>query len=254
DAYTAEDLRKQGLEKVHFGGIPSLDRLKPKGKDIQLTESDRMIALLPGSRTAEAVRNFKLEMQLALETAQLTSSLVFRAALVPSVMAEAEQIAADMGWTFSQHEAENGNSPWARLSAGGNEDYPKPIEILCYSDAFSDIACRARLVVGMAGLAVDQAMAIGKPIVQIAGEGPQFTYAFAEAQDRLLGLSVRTIGTQAATPAILKEAAQCIVKTVDDEAYLKACVDNGQERFGPFGASARIANLILDNLDKVTAA
>ncbi len=36
--------------------------------------------------------------------------------------------------------------------------------------------------------------AIGKPIVQIAGEGPQFTYAFAEAQDRLLGLSVQTIG------------------------------------------------------------
>ena len=254
DAYTAEDLRKQGIEKVHFGGIPSLDRLKPKGKDIQLTESDKMIALLPGSRTAEAVRNFKLEMQLALETAQINSNLVFRAALVPSVMAEAEQIAADMGWTFSQHEAEKGNSPWARLSAGGNDDYPEPVEILCYSDAFSDIACSTHLVVGMAGLAVDQAMAIGKPIVQIAGEGPQFTYAFAEAQDRLLGLSVQTIGTQAATPAILKEAAQCIVKTVDDETYLKACVDNGQERFGPFGASARIANLILDNLDKVTAA
>ena len=114
DAYTAEDLRQQGLEKVHFGGIPSLDRLKPKGKDIQLTESDKMIALLPGSRTAEAVRNFKLEMQLALETAQINSNLVFRAALVPSVMAETEQIAADMGWTFSQHEAEKGNSPWAR--------------------------------------------------------------------------------------------------------------------------------------------
>ncbi|MGB7087145.1 MAG: hypothetical protein WBD47_16415, partial [Phormidesmis sp.] len=36
DAYTAEDLRRQGLEKVTFGGIPSLDRLRAAGKDIQL--------------------------------------------------------------------------------------------------------------------------------------------------------------------------------------------------------------------------
>jgi hypothetical protein len=41
-----------------------------------------------------------------------------------------------------------------------------------------------------------------------------------------------------------------VVKTVEDEAYLKACVENGQERFGPFGASARIANLILQHLDE----
>ncbi len=252
DAYTAEDLRKQGLSKVHFGGIPSLDRLKPKGKDLQIAEGDTMVALLPGSRTAEAVRNFKLEMQLALEAAQLNPALKFRAALVPSVMAEAQKIAQAEGWTYSQHESADGGKPWVRLKGGETADYSQPVEILCYSDAFSDIACRTKLVVGMAGLAVDQAMAIGKPIVQIAGEGPQFTYAFAEAQDRLLGISVKTIGTQAATPAILKEAARCVVETVEDEEYLKACVENGQARFGPFGASARIANLILTHLDRAT--
>jgi uncharacterized protein (TIGR03492 family) len=246
DAYTAEDLRKQGLEKVTFGGIPSLDRLKPEGKDIQLGEGEKMVALLPGSRTIEAVRNFKLEMQLALEAAQLNPAVKFRAALVPSVMAEVEQIAAQMGWQYEQHSSPD-RPDWVRLS---NSQSTHPIEILCYSDAFNDIACRTTLVVGMAGLAVDQAMAIGKPIVQIAGEGPQFTYAFAEAQDRLLGLSVQTIGKQAATPAILKEAAQCVVKTIEDTEYLAKCVENGQARFGPFGASARIANLILTHLDK----
>ncbi len=139
------------------------------------------------------------------------------------------------------------------LRAGGDELYSEPVEIVCYSDAFSDIVCRCDAVVGMAGLAVDQAMAIGKPIVQIAGEGPQFTYAFAEAQDRLLGLSVQTIGTQAATPAILKEAAACVVKTVEDQDYARKCIENGQARFGPFGASARIANLILTHLDQAIA-
>ena len=190
DAYTAEDLRRQGLEKVQFGGIPSLDRLKPAGKDIQLADGEKMVALLPGSRTAEAVRNFKLEMHLAREAAQLNPAVKFRAALVPSVMAAMAKIAEDCNWQYEQHETE-GRDPWVRLSFGGDEYYPKPVEILCYSDAFNDIACRTTLVVGMAGLAVDQAMAIGKPIVQIAGEGPQFTYAFAEAQDRLLGLWVQ---------------------------------------------------------------
>jgi len=252
DAYTAEDLRKQGLTKVQFGGIPSLDRLKPAGKDIQLAEGEKMVALLPGSRTAEAVRNFKLEMHLAMEAAQLNPAVKFRAALVPSVMAEVAKIAEDCGWRCEQHEAE-GREAWVRLSYGGDEHYSQPVEILCYSDAFNDIACRTTLVVGMAGLAVDQAMAIGKPIVQIAGEGPQFTYAFAEAQDRLLGLSVQTIGEQAATPEILKEAAECVVRTIEDTKYLQACVENGQQRFGPFGAAARIANMILSNMDRAMA-
>lgn len=251
DAYTAEDLRKQGLEKVTFGGIPSLDRLKPAGKDLQLAEPDTMVALLPGSRTAEAVRNFKLEMQLAVEVNRLNPQVKFRAALVPSVMAEIQQIVLDTGWQCTEYQREDGTL-WVKLTHH-SEDGQQPTEIFCYSDAFSDIVCRTHLVVGMAGLAVDQAMAIGKPIVQIAGEGPQFTYAFAEAQDRLLGLSVQTIGKQAATPQILKEAAQCVVKTLGDELYLRACVDNGQKRFGPFGASARIANLILKHLDEATA-
>ncbi|MEM8614870.1 MAG: hypothetical protein AAGF93_22890, partial [Cyanobacteria bacterium P01_H01_bin.105] len=128
----------------------------------------------------------------------------------------------------------------------------KPVvHVQCFSDAFSDIVCHTDLVLGMAGLAVDQAMAIGKPILQIPGPGPQFTYAFAEAQDRLLGLSVKTIGTKPATPEILKEAAQYAVDVIQDEAYLQACIDNGQERFGPFGASYRIAKVVLDTLEKL---
>ncbi len=252
DAYTAEDLRQQGLEKIHFGGIPALDRLKPTGKDLQLADDAQMVALLPGSRTAEAAENLKLEMQMALEVAQIKPSIKFRAALVPSVLAEVKAIATDQGWQYERCSNEQ-QADWARLSHPGTEAYPNPVEILCYSDAFSDIAYRCNLVIGMAGLAVNHAMAIGKPIVQIAGKGPQFTYAFAEAQQRLLGLSVQTIGKRAATPEILREAAQCVVKTIDDTDYLQACGENGRQRFGPFGASARIANSILTHLDEAIA-
>ena len=107
DAYTAKDLKRQGLEKVTFGGIPSLDRLKPAGKDIQLSDPSPMVALLPGSRTAEAVRNFKLEMQLALEVAKQRGDVQFRAALVPSVIAEVDAIASDMNWQCTHHSDES---------------------------------------------------------------------------------------------------------------------------------------------------
>jgi uncharacterized protein (TIGR03492 family) len=83
----------------------------------------------------------------------------------------------------------------------------------------------------------------------VAGEGPQFNYAFAEAQTRLLGLSAQTIGTGPATPEILKEAAQRTVAALQDADYLQACVENGRQRFGPLGASERIAKAVLAYLD-----
>ena len=239
DAYTAEDYQKQGFAKAQFGGIPSLDRLKPKGKDLQLDPERPMMALLPGSRVPEAMRNLKLLLGLAAETARLNPHVQFRAALVPDVMSALETVASELGWHYD---------PGCLTYPAQGESIAK---VLCYSDAFSDIVCQTDLVLGMAGLAVDQAMAIGKPILQIPGEGPQFTYAFAEAQERLLGLSVKTIGTEPATPAILKEAAQCAVKTIQDETYLNDCVANGQQRFGPFGASYRIAKVVLSTLEKL---
>ena len=242
DAYTAKDYQRQGFTKAQFGGIPSLDRLKPKGKDLQIDLARPMMALLPGSRTLEAMRNFKLLLELVIEIAQLNPQVQFCAALVPDVMSALDATVKEAGWSHHQ----------------GILTYPAQgesvVTVRCFSDAFSDIVCRTNLVLGMAGLAVDQAMAIGKPILQIPGQGPQFTYAFAEAQERLLGLSVKTIGTEPATPDILKEAAQYAVATIQNEEYLNACIANGQERFGPFGASYRIAKVVLDTLEKLNIA
>ena len=241
DAHTAKDYQRQGFTKAQFGGIPSLDRLKPKGKDLQLDTAQPMMALLPGSRIPEARRNFKLLLGLAREIAILNPQVQFRAALVPEFMADLEAVATEAGWFQDQNKL--------TYRASGETD----VTVLCFSDAFNDIVCHATLVLGMAGLAVDQAMAIGKPILQVPGEGPQFTYAFAEAQDRLLGLSVKTVGTEPATPTILKEAAQYAVEVIQDKTYLDACIANGQERFGPFGASYRIAKVVLDTLERLDA-
>lgn len=239
DSHTAVDLRRQGLTKAQFGGIPSLDRLRPTGKDLQLTAGMPMIALLPGSRMPEAARNLQLQLRWALEIARLAPPVQFRAALVPELMAQLGEIAAAEGWQYQA-----GVLRYVPVAAA-----PPLVEVRCYDDAFSDIVCRTTLVLGMAGLAVDQAVAIGKPVIQVAGEGPQFTYAFAEAQTRLLGRSAQIIGTGPATPEILREAAQRTVATIQDADYLQACVENGHQRFGPLGASERIARAVLAYLD-----
>ncbi len=247
DPATAADLQQQGLTKVQFGGIPSLDRLTPTGKDLQLKLDAPMVALLPGSRLPEAVRNFRLQLQLVQQVTQLPAGdrIQFRAALVPALMQQLPELAASEGWQVDT----NGRLWYPAFNNG--TDTPVAAEVLCYSDAFNDILHQTTLVIGMAGLAVDQAVAIGKPVLQIPGEGPQFTYRFAEAQNRLLGLSAQTIGTRPATPEILQEAAQRVIETVQDRDYLAACVENGRQRLGAPGASYRIARQLLHYLDEL---
>jgi len=246
DSYTASDLQRQGITKAQFGGIPALDRLVPTGVDLQLKPEVPTIALLPGSRMPEAARNFCLQLQLVVEIAKVMpeSRFQFRAALVPNLMAELDDIAKSEGWQLNQ-----GVLTYS-LPGSSAEESPL-VEVKCYSNAFSDIVYYSTLVIGMAGLAVDLAVAIGKPIIQIPGQGPQFTYAFAEAQTRLLGINAQTIGTGPATPDTLKQAALRLVETLQDADYLAQCQKNGPERFGPSGASQRIASFILKSLGEI---
>ncbi len=237
DPYTAQDLNQQGISKAKFGGMPSVDKIVPRGKNLHLQPDIPMLALLPGSRLPEAGRNFSLQLQLVLEIVKVMSgqAIQFRAALMPDLLAQLAEIAADQGWEY-----EDGKLTYS--------SEPPLVEVLCYSDAFADILHYSTLVIGMAGAAVDQSVAIGKAVIQIPGSGPQFTYPFAEAQMRLLGMSVQTIGTQAATPEILEEAALKVVQTLQDTDYLTACIEHGQNRLGPRGASSRIARLLLGYL------
>jgi uncharacterized protein (TIGR03492 family) len=238
DPLTFEDLKRQGFSNVHFGGIPALDWLVPTGKDLQLQPDRPMVALLPGSRIPEAMNNFKLQMRFVKEVIKLMGPGVqFRAALVPALMAEVGSLAREMGWQYD----------------AGRLIYPlvsgDRAEILCYDDAFSDIVSHAQLIIGMAGLAVAQAVALGKPVIQIPGNGPQFTYAFAEAENRMLGPSVQTIGHGPATEETLRAAAQCLQRTLNDQVYLDHCLEYGRTRLGAPGASQRIAQLILNHLE-----
>ncbi|HEY9881068.1 MAG TPA: lipid-A-disaccharide synthase-related protein [Leptolyngbyaceae cyanobacterium] len=232
DAFTAQDLQGRGLSKAHFSGYPIMDVLTPTGKDLHLVPHQPMIALLPGSRLPEALHNFALQLQLCEILAQ-KQPIQFQAALVPSITDDHLQALADQqGWYLK----ENGH-----LVKG-------EVHVFCHSDAFSDILQACDLAVGMAGTAVEQAVGLGKPVVQIIGAGPQFTYPFAEAQMRLLGLSVVTIGKWAATPTLLEEAANTITPLLKDVDYAQRCMKNGRERVGEPGGSTKIASYLVNYL------
>ncbi|MGP1375091.1 MAG: lipid-A-disaccharide synthase-related protein [Almyronema sp.] len=229
DAYTAADLNRQGMTKAMFVGYPIMDVLAPTGRDLGLNPAVPMIALLPGSRLPEALENLKLQLQLCEQVQQLQKTQ-FCAALVPSIgEADLQAIAAALAWQYT---------PGKLTKSLSTET---AVEVYCYPDAFADILHQCTLAIGMAGTAVEQAVGLGKPVIQIPGQGPQFTYQFAEAQMRLLGRSVQTIGRRPANSAILQTAAQRIVATLQDFNYLSDCPANGTQRVGKAGGSEAIA-------------
>ncbi|MEG4213234.1 lipid-A-disaccharide synthase-related protein [Microcoleus sp. S13_B4] len=242
DALTAADLNRQGLKKAQFVGNPVMDNLNSTGKDLQLIPAVRTIALLPGSRLPEATDNLVLLLELVKEIASnSTLPVQFRAALVPALMPELDDIAARSGW---QHRSRKLIFPAIKRSFYEE----KLVEVMCSADAFADILQQSSLVIGMTGTAVEQAVGLGKPVIALPGNGPAFTYRFAEAQNRLLGDSVQVIGAQPANFDIIKEAALAVDRTLQDDKYLASCIQNGLERMGRSGGSIKIATYVANYL------
>jgi len=232
DQFTAEDLQQRGIKKAIFAGYPIMDVLQSSHYDLELEPNLPMIALLPGSRLPEAIDNLQLQLR-ACGAIALKRPMQFRAALVPSIKEENLQaLAQKMGWHYH--------------GSGKLVNPAENLRVICYWDAFADILQQCDLALGMAGTAVEQAVGLGKPVVQIPGAGPQFTYAFAEAQMRLLGSSVKTIGKSPNDDSLFENVAENIDKILDDSDYLETCLQNGKQRVGDAGGSVGIARGILE--------
>ena len=241
---TAADLNRQGLKKAQFVGNPVRDNLNSTGKDLELIPRVRTIALLPGSCLREATNNLVLLLKLVKKIAtNSTVPVLFWAALVPALMPQLEDIAARARW---QHRS--GKLIFAAIKRSFSEHKLEQVEVICSADAFGDILQQSSLVIGMTGTAVEQAVGLGKPVNAVPGNGPGFTYRFAEAQNRLLGDSVQVIGTQPANSHIIKEAALAVDRTLQDHKYLASCIKNGLERIGRSGGSIKIANYVANYL------
>lgn len=234
DKFTTNDLQSQGLTKTVYEGYPIMDALQPTGKNLELSPEIPMIALLPGSRLPEALNNLSLQLEVCQTLVKISGkSWQFRGALVPSITDDdLRKIADNLNWCYD-------------LGVFTKEIDGKNVLVKVYNDAFADILLQCNLVLGMAGTAVEQAVGLGKPVIQNSGKGPQFTYRFAEAQMRLLGNNIITIKDDNDKNLIYENTAVEIIKILEDKEFLAHCVDNGKQRIGDSGASLKMARKIL---------
>jgi uncharacterized protein (TIGR03492 family) len=108
-------------------------------------------------------------------------------------------------------------------------------------NAYNDCLHLGDMAIAMAGTATEQFVGLGKPAITIPGGGPQFTYAFAEAQSRLLGASVILVEE----PVEVASAVRSLLSNPDT---LQAIAENGIRRMGKPGASQRIAEYLMELL------
>ncbi len=257
DALTADDLSGQLGRTVQFLGNPFFDPVVPASAEPQMPAVQPAtppaqpsqppgLGLLPGSRMPEALGNLeRLLRVLALLPAPLQQSgaLRLRAALVGDLSAEAvAAMARPLGWQFEP----GGGEPPARLRHGG-----LCLELLW--GRFADVLQRSDLILSMAGTAAEQAVGLGKPVLQLAGPGPQFTAGFAEAQRRLLGPGVHCaegpVDGAATLAATARLAASLLARLADPATaapWRRELAELGRQRIGTPGGSERLAAAIME--------
>ncbi|UZQ53976.1 lipid-A-disaccharide synthase-related protein [Trichothermofontia sichuanensis B231] len=254
DALTTTILQQWGIPALDLGN-PMMDGLEPTGSlaiapilaqsattaaslagATESSQSPLTLLLLPGSRPPEAYRNWQvlLPVIMALCTAfSQRRSLRFLAAIALTLDLEPfRQALQDQGW-----QAQSMSNPVASRFTWVGSRYPASLDLV--QSAFNDCLHLADFAIAMAGTATEQFVGLGKPAITIAGAGPQFTPAFAEAQSRHLGPSVRLIERP-------EQAVAIVQNLLADPDQLHLIADNGRRRLGPPGAAQRIAATLLE--------
>lgn len=241
DKLTTNILRKWSIPAFDLGN-PMMDGLESQLSQTSLPQQDKpfTIVLLPGSRMPESEHNWQQILQALREVMSefKHNSLLFLGAIAPSLSLN----------TFEESAIIYG---WKKLAL---DTFEVPIydpQSLCLEqnngililtqNAYADCLQLADLAIAMAGTATEQVVGLGKPAITMPGNGPQFTYRFAEAQTRLLGHSI----TLVKQPEFV---ASGIKNLLLDGDRLQLIATNGKRRMGQAGAAQRIANCLIEKL------
>ena len=251
DALTADDLSGQLGRPVQFLGNPFQDAVAAAAGPTPAawSPSSQGLGLLPGSRLPEAKANLVLMLKLLQrlpEPLQRPGSLRLQAALVGGLTAaEVLAAAAPLGWTLTEPDR------------GGQDAVLRwgPLELRLLWQGFVEVLRDSDLLLAMAGTAAEQAVGLGKPVVQLAGAGPQFNGRFAEAQRRLLGAGVTCAPGGSGEDATLSTTAAMVADQLErlgdpgrGPAWRRELAQIAAARLGPPGGSARQAEAIMERL------
>jgi uncharacterized protein (TIGR03492 family) len=239
DQLTADDLSEQLARPVQFLGNPFMDPVltatQPLARAEQpLAHAQHRIGLLPGSRLPELEANLQLLLKMS---AQLPDSMgiSLELALVSSLDDTGlNRCAKAVGWQLGEGRLERQGAPAVQVHRG----------------AFQAVLQHSDLVISMAGTAAEQAVGLAKPVLQLPGQGPQFTASFAEAQRRLLGPTVFCAPGNSGSLDNLSASAQLALKLLErvdhDRDFQHQCQNEALRRLGNSGGGLRMASAIGD--------
>jgi uncharacterized protein (TIGR03492 family) len=256
DSLTAEILQTMGVRAFDLGN-PMMDGLEPSfpthrsySIDAEHKEIIRplVVTLLPGSRAPEAYANWErittgvsslIEIMLKKDSPTHTSrKLVFLGAIYKSLDSNVLiSTLTSQGWRQTSLE----ELPFKFFDTNALTFKQKKAYLVLTQNAYNDCLHMGDIAIATAGTATEQFIGLGKPAFIIPGNGPQFTFGFAEAQSRLLGDSVILV-EQAAN------IGQEVQKLLANPDKLHLIAKNGLRRMGSAGAAQRIAQCIIDKL------
>jgi len=236
DQLSADDLSAQLRKPVRFLGNPFMDPILRD--DRRLPNASRRLGLLPGSRRPELEENLVLLLGVVehLPAALLSNGeLQLELALVSSLAdAALSELVAPIGWSLKT--ADSGATTLVREDAH---------RVQIRRGGFGAVLHSSDLLLCMAGTAAEQAVGLARPVLQLVGEGPQFTAGFAEAQRRLLGPTVFCVDGEAGTATTLQRTAALALELLErshlDQQLQRLCQDVALNRLGEAGGGARMA-------------
>jgi uncharacterized protein (TIGR03492 family) len=234
DSLTTKILQKFSIPAYDLGN-PMMDGLSCSITDRDRIKTNLSIVLLPGSRSPEALNNWRTILKAVTEIVYRFSGyeLVFFAAIAPAL--DRELFAAELlswGWLAKdKFTIESIEDPQALYFKNYHAT------LVLSQNAYRDCLLNGDVAIAMAGTATEQFVGLGKLAITIAGEGPQFTPAFAEAQARLLGCSTIFLDS----PEKVPQALQTYLKNPDRWQLVR---ENGKRRMGSEGAAERIAQCL----------
>lgn len=228
DSLTTEILQRWSIPAYDLGN-PMMDELKPEAK----TNSDVLnILLLSGSRMPEVLQNWQQILTAVSATIKTIESkqLRFYSAIAPALnLTPFIEYAVTQGWQLTTE-----SSQTATLSQFNST-------LSLEQENYQQLLQQADIAIAMAGTATEEFVGLGKPAIIMPGTGPQFTYAFAEAQSRLLGCSILMVENPF-------QVGDAIAQVINNPQQLQQIAINGKRRMGKSGAARRIAQCIKEQL------
>ena len=238
DKKKIEVLTKSGLPVSYVGSWVMDSITGTTGKPFAPAQGKVVVGLLAGTRE-EAYDNFLMILEIIDEMKRLSLNGEEFIGLAASVL-EVKRLgsmALKQGWVFTP-----GGDLESREGIVGRLISTSGAEVFLAEDRFGDVCLESDIVIGLAGIANEQAVGLGVPVVAFVGTGPQTTMRrWREVQPATGGGMLVLSGTP-------DEKAQRLWSILRDPACRQRLSRLGKESKGERGAIERIATMITAGL------